>query len=63
LAGDFFASLGVSEERYLAAKAVLGLDPTCRCPERRKWLNEMGARLGVDNVLVKIAKWIDQRPT
>ena len=61
LAGDFFAAMGVTEERYKAAKVVLHLDPKCNCADRRKWLNEMGQKLGVDGVVMKMAKWMDRR--
>ena len=61
LAGAFFAAGGVTEERYRAAKAVLGLDPKCNCDARKKWLNEMGHRLGVDGVVVRMARWMDRR--
>ena len=61
LAGAFFASVGVTEERYRAAKSALGLDPECNCDARKKWLNEMGHRLGVDGVVVKMAAWMDRR--
>lgn len=39
--------LGVTEERYAAAKAAIGLPPTCGCKERREWLNRLGDWLGV----------------
>ena len=61
LAEDFFTSLGVTDERYKAAKVVLHLDPTCGCADRKKWLNEMGAKLGVDGVVMKMAAWLDTR--
>jgi hypothetical protein len=61
LAGDFFAAMGISEERYKAAKVALHLDPTCGCAERKKWLNEMGQKLGVDGVVLKMAQWLDRR--
>jgi hypothetical protein len=61
LAGDFFAALGITEERYKAVKVALHLDPNCNCADRRKWLNEMGEKLGVDGVVMKMAKWMDQR--
>ena len=60
LAGDFFASLGISEERYKAAKVAMFLDPKCGCADRRKWLNELGAQLGVDHVVAKMARWMDR---
>jgi len=61
LAADFFASLGITEERYKAVKVVLHLDPNCRCADRRRWLNEMGQKLGVDGVVLKMAQWMDRR--
>lgn len=61
LAEDFFKSLGITEERYRAVKAKLHLDPHCGCADRKRWLNEVGARLGVDSVVVKMARWIDRR--
>ena len=60
LAKAFFKSVGVTEERYRAAKEALGLDPTCRCDDRRKWLNAMGHRLGVDGVVLRMARWMDR---
>ena len=61
LAEAFFKSLGITEERYKAVKVKLHLDPHCNCADRKKWLNEMGAKLGVDGVVVKMAKWMDRR--
>jgi hypothetical protein len=60
VAKAFFESVGVTEERYRAAKEALGLDPTCRCDDRRKWLNAMGRRLGVDGVVLRMARWMDR---
>lgn len=60
LAKLFFESVGVTKDRYRAAKEALGLDPTCRCDDRRKWLNAMGHRLGVDGVVLKMARWMDR---
>jgi hypothetical protein len=59
LAARFFASVGVSEARYKAAKVAWHLDPKCKCADRRRWLNDMGRQLGVDGVVVKLAKWMD----
>jgi hypothetical protein len=40
---QLLASLGVTKERYVEAKKRFGLPPTCDCPERREWLNRVGA--------------------
>lgn len=61
LAAGFFASLGITEERYRSAKATLHLDPHCGCADRRQWLNDVGRQLGVDGVIVKMARWLDGR--
>ncbi len=61
LAGAFFESLGVTEDRYRAVKVALHLDPKCNCADRRRWLNEVGAELGVDGVVMKMARWMDRR--
>lgn len=61
LAAQFFASLGITEDRYQAVKVAWHLDPKCKCADRRRWLNEMGAELGVDGVVVKLAQWLDRR--
>jgi hypothetical protein len=61
LAERFFASLGITEERYQAAKAAWHLDPKCNCADRKRWLNETGAKLGIDGVVVKLAKWLDSQ--
>jgi hypothetical protein len=60
LAEAFFKSLGVTEDRYRAVKVKLHLDPKCKCADRRRWLNEVGAKLGVDGVVVKLARWMDR---
>jgi hypothetical protein len=60
LAEGFFASLGVTEDRYRAVKVALHLDPKCNCADRRRWLNEVGAELGVDGVVMKMARWMDR---
>jgi hypothetical protein len=61
IAEDFFKSLGITEERYKAVKVALHLDPKCNCADRKRWLNEVGAKLGVDGVVVKMAQWMDRR--
>jgi hypothetical protein len=61
LAAEFFTSLGITEERYRSVKVKLHLDPKCNCADRRRWLNEVGAKLGVDGVVLKLAKWMDGR--
>jgi hypothetical protein len=60
MAGEFFASLGITEERYKSVKVALHLDPKCNCADRRRWLNEMGQQLGVDGVVMKMARWMDR---
>ena len=61
IAEDFFKSLGITEERYKSVKVTLHLDPNCNCADRKRWLNEVGAKLGVDGVVVKMAQWMDRR--
>ena len=61
LTEGFFMSLGITQERYLAVKAAIGLDPECNCDARKKWLNELGGRLGVDGVVLKMSRWLDRR--
>jgi hypothetical protein len=60
LAEAFFSSLGITEERYRAVKVALELDPKCNCAERKKWLNAVGAQLGVNGVVAKMAAWMDR---
>jgi hypothetical protein len=44
--GDYtermLSSVGVTPERYAAAKAALGMAPTCNCHKRKEWLNRAG---------------------
>jgi hypothetical protein len=61
LAEDFFKSMGITEERYRAVKVKLHLDPKCNCADRKRWLNEVGAKLGVDGVVAKMAHWMDRQ--
>ena len=38
---QLLAGIGVTQERYLAAKKFAGLAPTCDCDERKAWLNKV----------------------
>lgn len=40
-------SLGVTPDRYRAAKELFGLAPTCGCEERKAWLNRVGQWFGM----------------
>lgn len=44
--GDYteklLASVGVTPEKYTAAKEALGMAPTCNCSKRKAWLNKAG---------------------
>lgn len=44
--GDYTESLlksiGVTQDRYKAAKELFGLAPTCNCDKRKAWLNRVG---------------------
>lgn len=35
------AKVGITEDRYAAAKELFGLAPTCGCKERKEWLNKV----------------------
>lgn len=43
--GDYteslLASIGVTQDRYVAAKQLFGLPPTCGCDARKEWLNRV----------------------
>lgn len=43
--GDYTESLlrsiGVTKERYIAAKELFGFAPTCHCEARKEWLNHV----------------------
>ncbi len=43
--GDWAAKLletvGITQDRYKAVKALFGLPPTCDCPARQEWLNRV----------------------
>lgn len=43
--GDYTESLlrsiGVTKERYIAAKELFGFAPTCNCDARKEWLNNV----------------------
>lgn len=49
--GDYteqlLSSIGVTKDRYSAAKELFGLAPTCNCETRKEWLNKVGAWLGI----------------
>jgi hypothetical protein len=60
LAESFFKSLGITEDRFRAVKVKLHLDPNCNCADRKRWLNDVGAKLGVNGVVAKMARWMDR---
>ena len=43
--GDYTESLlksiGITQARYVAAKQLFGLAPTCGCDARKEWLNRV----------------------
>lgn len=39
-----FKQVGITEDRYKAAKQALGLPPTCGCSGRKRALNEWQAK-------------------
>ncbi len=46
-------AIGITQERWKATKAAIGLPPTCNCDERKagintaeQWVKELGSRLG-----------------
>lgn len=43
--GDYteqlLTSIGVTKDRYVAAKQLFGLPPTCGCDARKEWLNRV----------------------
>jgi len=39
-------AVGVTKERWIAAKETVGLPPVCNCEERQEWLNEVGHKFG-----------------
>jgi hypothetical protein len=38
---SLLASIGVTPDRYIAAKEFCGLPPTCGCKSRKEWLNNV----------------------
>jgi len=54
---DFFESLGITKDRYKAAKAAMRLKATCGCDARRQWLNDLGESLGIIGTAAKLAAW------
>jgi len=54
---DFFESLGITKDRYKAAKAAIGFKATCGCDARRQWLNDLGESLGINGAAAKLAAW------
>lgn len=53
-------SIGITKERYAAAKAVVGLPRPCNCSERRAWLNRLDLQLGIGEKMAdlkKLLKW------
>jgi hypothetical protein len=58
------SAIGITPERWVATKELIGLPPTCGCMERKEslnrldsWLRELGQRLG-DEAQKVVAKLI-----
>jgi hypothetical protein len=49
--GDYVAAglskVGITSERYVKAKALVGLKRKCHCPERQRKLNDIGRAIGI----------------
>jgi hypothetical protein len=58
LAAEFFASLGVTPETYQATKESLHLLGGCRCDRRKRLLNAVGERLGINDAAAAMANWL-----
>lgn len=37
----WLTKIGVTKERYIEAKQMFGLAPTCNCEKRKEWLNSV----------------------
>jgi hypothetical protein len=61
LAESFFATFGVTKERYVALKAELNLDPNCGCEKRQEALNAFGERFGINDAIGKFSAWLGSR--
>lgn len=35
--------IGITQDRYKAAKELFGLEPCCSCSARKEWLNQVSA--------------------
>ncbi len=40
-------SVGITKEKYVGWKEMLGLPPTCGCASRQNWINEADEKLGL----------------
>lgn len=59
---EFLTSLGITEERYVAVKTKLHLDPNCNCAGRRAWMNKVGEEFGIDKMANKFGNWLKGGP-
>ena len=64
--GDSFEEvlqkLGITQERWLALKALVQDDPKCNCEARKQWLNQTSAALQmkVEQVRAVLRKWYER---
>ena len=54
---EFLTTLHLTEENYKWMKKLLRFAPTCHCPERKKWFNAQGRKLGVDKLTTQLRSW------
>lgn len=61
LTAEFFATLGITEDRYIAVKNALHLSTTCGCAARKQWLNAVGEKLGINDAASAMVEWLKER--
>lgn len=61
LAAEFFATLGITPERYQAVKESLNLPDECGCDKRKRLLNALGEKLGINEAAAAMTAWLKGR--
>jgi hypothetical protein len=56
-------SLGITKDRYVHFKEMLGMMPTCHCEDRKKFLNKISSEFGLSpNKIMGYWNWWISRP-
>jgi hypothetical protein len=56
---EALSSYGITQEAWIEYKEQHGLPPTCRCPQRKEWINRMDKKFKLSEMADGLGKFLD----